>query len=87
MALTRKEKLGIVEYRTPTTVDTWVGNYFIDITMHLDEKIDYNKKFESQHSRIYFNDFSIKSFHSNYQCSRRNIGYVELYKIQRLYTL
>jgi LmbE family N-acetylglucosaminyl deacetylase len=87
MALTRKEKLGVVEYRTPTTVDTWIGNCFIDISELLDEKIELIKKFNSQNHRIYFNDFSIKSFHSNYQCSRRNIGYVEIYKIHRLYDL
>lgn len=87
MALTRKEKCGIVDYRTPTTLDIWVGNYFVDVTSELDEKIKQIAKFKSQNSRLYFNDASIKSFHSNYQCSRRGLGYVETFKIHRLYNL
>jgi LmbE family N-acetylglucosaminyl deacetylase len=85
MALTRKEKCSIVDYKTPSTLDTWVPNYFVDINNHLEDKITQLKKFKTQSKHLYFTDDVIKSFHTNYQCARRGYGFVEMFKIHRLY--
>ena len=41
--------------------------------------------FESQKDKSYFSEESIKSFHSNYQCSTRGMTSVESFKIIRGY--
>ena len=86
MALTRKEKCGIVDYKTPSTLETWVPNYFVDITPYMDNKIQQLHKFKTQSKHLYFTPDVIKSFHTNYQSSRRGFGYVEMFKIHRIYS-
>jgi len=83
-ALIRNKKLGLVTYRSPSTLDSWVANCFVEID--LDKKIKLLTNFISQKHRLYFNEISIKEFHINYQCSRRNIKYVEYFKIERIYS-
>ena len=41
--------------------------------------------FESQQDKSYFKENSINSFHSNYQCSQRDMDFVESFKIERCY--
>jgi len=48
-------------------------------------KINKLKLFESQKGKSYFEDESIKSFHSNYQCSNRGMVHTESFKIIRGY--
>ena len=48
-------------------------------------KVNKLKLFESQQDKSYFKDESIKSFHSNYQCSTRGMNNVESFKIIRGY--
>ena len=48
-------------------------------------KLNKLKMFESQQDKSYFEDSSIESFHSNYQCSTRGISHVESFKIIRGY--
>ena len=43
------------------------------------------KLFESQQDKSYFEEFSLNSFHSNYQCSMRGMNHVESFKIIRGY--
>ena len=83
-ALVRHKKIGIISYRTPSTLDTWIPNFYVGID--LDEKIEYLKMFESQLYKPYFSEKSIKSFHSNYQCSKKNMEYVELFRIEGIYS-
>ena len=85
MALTRKERCGIIDYKTPSTLETWTPNFFSDITDFLDTKITQLHKFKTQAKHLYFTENVIKSFHTNYQCARRGLGYVEQFKIHRLY--
>ena len=85
MALTRKNKCGIVDYKTPSTLETWVPNYFVDISSYIDFKIEQLHKFKTQAKHLYFTEDVIKSFHINYQSSRRGMGYVEHFKIHRIY--
>jgi LmbE family N-acetylglucosaminyl deacetylase len=48
-------------------------------------KMNKLKLFESQQDKSYFKDDSLKSFHSNYQCSTRGMNNVESFKIVRGY--
>tara|TARA_Y100000361_G_C11038258_1_gene278471 strand:+ start:55 stop:744 length:690 start_codon:yes stop_codon:yes gene_type:complete len=105
-ALTRKHKCGIIDYKTPHTLDHWIPNFFVDLHHHEPRnsedghsegthllflaatwyiKLNRMKKFESQKKQPYFSDDSIKSFHSNYQCTRRGMNNVEQFKIIRGY--
>ena len=82
-SLTRKSKCGIVAYKTPHTLHHWVPNFFVDLSDNnvFDEKVDRLSFFESQQHQPYFMSDSLKSFHSDYQCSRRFINVVEQFRI------
>ena len=105
-ALVRRSKCGIIQYKSPSTLDTWIPNLFIDIGVienrnrkdgHSEEtnklflafiwyiKLNKLKLFESQQDKSYFEEQSLKSFHSNYQCSMRDMSRVESFKIIRGY--
>ena len=85
LALVRKYPCGVIEYRTPSVREDWIPNFFIDIydTWHI--KLNKLKLFESQQSKTYFGEDSMKSFHSNYQCSNKNKNIVESFKVVRAY--
>ena len=83
-ALVRHKRIGIISYRTPSTLDNWIPNFYVEID--LDEKIEYLNAFESQLEKPYFSEKSIKSFHSNYQCSKKDMEYVELFRIEGIYS-
>ena len=84
-ALARKKKLGIVTYKTPSTLDTWTSNLMVDVTDQLEEKMKFLKYFKSQQNQSYFDTDSISTFHSDYQCTKRKIKYVEAYRIEKIY--
>ena len=106
LALARRSKCGIINYKTPSTLDSWTPNFFIDLDQlvnrdkeagHSDDthrlfmayiwyiKLNKLKLFESQEDKSYFEESSIQSFHSNYQCSTRGMNNVESFKIVRGY--
>ena len=82
-ALVRHKKIGIISYRTPSTLDNWIPNFYVEI--NLSEKINHLKEFKSQLSKPYFSKNSFNSFHSNYQCFKKNIKYVELFRVETIY--
>ena len=82
-ALVRHKKIGIISYRTPSTLDNWIPNFYVEI--NLSEKMDHLKEFKSQLSKPYFSKNSFNSFHSNYQCFKKNIKYVELFRVETIY--
>ena len=105
-ALVRRSKCGIIQYKSPSTLDDWTPNFFVDLNAlvhrsredgHSEDtavlfmafvwyiKLNKLKSFESQQDKSYFLEESIKSFHSNYQCSTRGINNVESFKIIRGY--
>lgn len=85
--LTRIKNLSIIEYRTPSTLDTWYPNMFVDITDHFDEKFNQLQHFTSQKDRWYFQRPVFESFHLNYQSYKKGIKYVEKFKARQLYRL
>ena len=104
--LTRRLKCGLIQFKTPSTLDFWIPNFFVDLMTienrnkednHSSEtsilfkaciwyiKLNKLKLFTSQQDKSYFSEPSIKSFHSNYQCSIRGLTQVESFKIIRGY--
>ena len=105
-ALLRRSKCGLIQYKSPSTLDTWIPNLFVDLSVLANRekedghshdthllfsaflwyiKINKLKLFESQQDKSYFSEESLKSFHSNYQCSMRDMSHVESFKIIRGY--
>ena len=105
-ALVRRSRCGIIQYKSPSTLDTWIPNLFVDLSVLANRdkedghshdthllfsaflwyvKIHKLKLFESQQDKSYFSEESLKSFHSNYQCSNREMSHVESFKIIRGY--
>ena len=81
-ALCRRSPLTLVEYRSPSTLNHWVPNHFVNLT-----KSQYNKKktvlkrFKSQLKAPYFNTNTSDSFHHNFLCSKKGLKVVESYRI------
>ena len=92
-SLVRRTSCGLVTFRTPSAVDEWIPNFFVDLTKHTTKSgaiVMFAKKkallkFTSQQSKSYFKDNSINSIHSNYQCSQRDMSFVESFRIERCY--
>ena len=92
-ALIRVSKCGIVTYRAPSTLESWVPNYYVDLSKDTSSsggiieyaKVKLLKKFESQVDKSYFKDDSIYSFHSNYICSKTGIKFCEQFRIERVF--
>ena len=91
--LVRRISCGLITFRTPSAFDEWIPNFFVDLTKNTTKSgaiIMFAKKkallkFTSQQSKSYFKENSIDSFHSNYQCSQRDMTFVESFKIERCY--
>ena len=85
--LTRVKNISILEYRTPSTLDSWLPNTFVDITDYFEEKYNRLMEFISQNQRWYFKKELLKSFHSNFQSYKKGIKYTEKFKTVQLYKL
>jgi LmbE family N-acetylglucosaminyl deacetylase len=83
--LTRISKISIIEYYSPSTLETWVPNVFIDITDHYDTKRKMLLQFKSQQHRSYFNPVTLLGFHTNFRCSKRKIDFVEQYRFKQVF--
>lgn len=79
-ALTRKKKVSLLEYNTPSVSSGWVPNLFIDITNVFDKKKERLKCFVSQKDKHYFQSDIINSFHTDFFCNKRAYGYVEMFR-------
>ena len=84
-ALTRIQPISLVEYYSPSTLETWVPNVFIDITNQYDIKLKMLSQFISQQHRSYFNKSTLLGFHTNFRCSKRNINIVEQFKFKQTF--
>jgi LmbE family N-acetylglucosaminyl deacetylase len=92
-SLVRRIRCGLVTFRTPSALEDWIPNFYVDLSKHITDNgsiVMYAKKkallnFESQQDKSYFKENSINSFHSNYQCSQRDMTFVESFKIERCY--
>ena len=84
-ALIRSSPITLIQYKTPSTDQTWVPNLFVDIDKEYHTKIKSLKKFESQLDRYYFREDVLLSFHSDFQSAKKRKPYVEQFKILDLY--
>ena len=84
-ALIRNNKISLIQYYTPSTQDAWQSNFYVDIESHYDKKLESLKMFTSQQHRYYFRSDVLRAFHSDFQCSKKAIHYIEKYKIINLY--
>ena len=84
-ALIRQRSITLIQYKTPSTDQTWVPNLFVDIDKEYHTKVKSLKKFESQQDRYYFRDDVLRSFHSDFQSAKKRKHCVEQFKILDLY--
>ena len=83
--LSRLEKISIIEYCSPSTLDEWIPNMFVDIGAQFDGKLDSLAAFESQRMRKYFTETTIRNFNTNFRCSKRGLTHVEQFRINQIY--
>ena len=86
-ALLRGIDVGLITYRTPSTLEEWIPNYYVRIMDEiLQSKVDLLRDgFASQKDKLYFQKQSIEDFHTNYLCSKVGAGYVESFRVERLF--
>lgn len=84
-AIIRNSKISLVQYYTPSTQDAWNSNFYVDIKDQYQHKIEALDFFESQKHRYYFTEEVLRAFHSDFQCSKKKLHYVEKYKIINLF--
>ena len=84
-ALTRVHPLSLIEYYSPSTLETWIPNVFIDISNVYNTKLNMLTEFKSQLHRSYFTINTLDEFHSNFRCSKRKIGKVEQFKFKQIF--
>ena len=77
----RDYAVSIMEYKSPSTLDTWIPNLFVDIESVYHTKLKMLQKFKSQQHHKYFDRRSLDAFHTNYQCSKKNMFEVEQFRI------
>ena len=82
-ACVRRLKCGIIDYRTPSTLENWIPNLYVEVD--IDDKSELLKLFESQSNKSFFNKGPLEVFHTNYNCQKRGIDFVETYRVERLY--
>jgi LmbE family N-acetylglucosaminyl deacetylase len=84
--LARVKPYSIIQYKSPSTLDSWVPNLFISLT---DEQYSIKKKmiceFKSQLHKPYFSSEVIDGFHMNFQGLKKGKRYIEPYKIITYY--
>jgi len=83
--LSRLEKISLVEYCSPSTLEEWIPNLFVDVGDTFELKLEALKAFESQKNRKYFSELTIRNFNTNFRCSKRGLRYVEQFRINQIY--
>lgn len=83
--LSRVKSYSIIQYKSPSTLETWTPNLFVSLDGFLDEKKKMLTQFKSQIDRPYFSETLINGFHTNFQCMKKGKGYVESYKVITFY--
>ena len=83
--LTRIKSISLVEYCSPSTLENWIPNTFIDVSEAYKLKLKMLKEFTSQQHRSYFKEDTIKGFHTNFQCSKKGTELVEQFNLKQLF--
>ena len=85
-ALIRANPISLIEYRTPSTLNSWLPNLFVDVDDFYEKKLDALKYFKSQQTKPYFSEPVLEAFHANYQCRKKGINIVEPFRIIEVYS-
>lgn len=80
-ALCRHSAISMIEYQTPSTLNSWTPNMFVDIGDFYDKKKKALDCFTSQKNKSYFSDPALEAFHSNFQCAKKGMSKTEHFKI------
>ena len=62
-----------------------ITNFHLRVDDVIERKVELLQKFESQTKKLYFGKDSIFDFHTNYICSKVGAGYVESFRVERVY--
>lgn len=84
-ALVRISPISLIEYHTPSTLNLWKPNIFINIEGFYKNKVKCLKGFKSQINKSYFQKDTLEAFHSNFQCRKRGIKIIEQFKLIELF--
>ena len=84
-ALTRIRPISLIEYYSPSTLETWIPNVFINIDNVYETKINMLMEFKSQINKTYFSIKTLDEFHTNFRCSKRKIGKIEQFKFKQIF--
>lgn len=80
----RNKKVSLFEYKSPSTKESWIPNFFIEIDKFYDSKVySLINSFDSQLDSIYFTDKLIKLFNMNYNINKLGYDKIESFKILR----
>lgn len=82
--LTRVSRLSLIEYCSPSSLENWVPDMFIDVEDVYDTKLQMLQEFKSQLGKSYFTEKIIKGFHTNFRCQKRGINLVEQFKVKQI---
>ena len=67
-------------------LEEWIPNYYVDVKSVMTNKVELLREgFVSQKDKLYFQEQSIRDFHTNYLCSKVGVGYVEQFRVERLF--
>ena len=80
LALARARKISVLEYRSPSTIDSWYPNLFVDIKETEEEKISRMKTIVSQ-NKMYTGKEYLKASHIHLPSYKKNYRPVEQFKI------
>jgi len=80
-ALTRTSPISVIEYCSPSVLETWIPNLYVDVLDTLEKKSQCLRTFESQKDRTYFNREAIVYFHFHYPLVKRGLSRVERYRV------
>ena len=83
--LSRITPLSIVQYRSPSTLESWTPNCFISLGDYYNTKMEMLQAFQSQINKPYFTKLVLDGFHTNFQCMKKGLGFIESYKIITTY--
>jgi len=85
--LTRIKPISLMEYYSPSTLEKWIPNMFVDISDVYGTKLDMLKEFESQQHRSYFSRETLDGFHTNFQCSKKGLSKIERFNLKQIFTI
>jgi len=84
MAMTRSIPVSVIQYRSASTLDTWIPNMFVNVAISATDKIKRLQSFPSQ-DPIFFSEQFMRAFHTHLNSTRKCLELTEQFKIVLLY--